>query len=258
MPDASVRANAQSTPIDRRAALGGLASAAAVLVLPTVAAAAGAVLAPVPAAVDLDAKIFEIAARAKALDPLISAAVAAADAAEARLAKQPVPSALLATDRDQILILPITTKAGEPLLPSEISAVRETLGIMEESFQITASADHRHPQLRETMARAAEIDEAASFYHERLDEIARVAGLTEAEAECKRLDAERSRICEILSTTPAQTEPGALAKFAGVAAMIVRSQMLNSGEPPMLGSCEYVVHTAAVDLLALRAREAKG
>lgn len=231
--------------VNRRAALGGLAAAGALLAVPHVAKAASP-----------DAELFALARKAKALYAALGAAEDRLVEAEQRLGRTVFPEALIVTASDRKLFPRIQAGAGEPFFEKDIQAIRiarkVTLDVCRFINTPDIGSDWDCPQL---VARAVEI-ERADEKHRAEREAARTAyGVTEAEAEVDRISAELAQTWRDLAFAPARTIEGVLAKLDAASAQLADAR-LTPHDFPKGCAPEDVAWMAAADLAALRLTEA--
>ena len=243
MPNATVQANAEPMLIDRRAALGALVAAGALLAAPAPALAAHP-----------DAEIFALARRAKALSGESAAADMALDDLDDAFEPPDPPSGLLIREGDEVLVGvgedEFAGRLGAPfpehrlhLLTSREPAWRSWAEAMDASKLAS-------PALR-IIKRAAEIDLAARRHRANIEAARIAAGLPEAEARADEIRQRLRAAWRDLAFTPARTVAGVLAKLAAVASQC-RARDPEQACDRLDESAVCVLEMAALDLAALK------
>jgi hypothetical protein len=245
MPDATVRANAQAMPIDRRVALGSIAAAGAVMLAPSAALAASP-----------DAELFALARKAKALGVECKAAADAVREIEDRLREIPIPPELRITDLDATQFPVAKNRAGVPFTPHDVEALRANRQAVLRICRVLEECDAAFVAEAEwRVARIVEIERVRERYDAEQRAISEGAGLSEAEARYDRISGELFHLCGVIAFTPAQTVEGVLTKL-GVAMAVPGAEPIDPKNYPDGCSDEQVAWMAACDLAALRLTEA--
>ena len=242
MPNATVRAIAEAMPVDRRAALGSLASAVAMFGISGLARAAQD---------HPDAELFALARRAKELSAASRRAFDAADALERSFEPLPIPQALIATAQDARDFGPLMATVGEPFRPGDIETICTFRDLFLAVGRVAVSNGSRSGLgTPNAVVRASEIELVGNAYYERKRAAREAFGIPAADARAEAIQGDELRAFHALAFTPARTVEGVLAKLAAVA------PSCQAGNPSQHSdSCDEakVLEMAARDLAALRA-----
>ncbi len=150
MPNATVRANAQAMPIDRRTALGSLAAAGALLAVPRPAKAEG-----------VEPEIAAAIARIQPLQQALIAAENRLDALEAQYVEPPPSDELMALADDRYSF-GATAQAGEVLTPEDIEAAEQRYLQM----RTVADSPTMHPSARKVFERVRAVFRAGAAWRD--------------------------------------------------------------------------------------------
>ncbi len=238
-----------SAPVNRRAVLGSIAVAGAMLAAPAAAVASHP-----------DAELFAFSRRARALNAEYDELNAKCEAAIKRMGRAPIPETLICREGDDVFLSKEHLKLGQPLFPVSYEEALATRDMMLKLCgRLAMSGREVGEEGVRIFERSCEIARDAPVYEAACVAARKASGVAAFNEEIDRVWAELLQVFREIAFTAAKTNDGVLAKLAACGSRLAEDWPLDpeDADEDEEISVARVAEAAAIDYAALlKMREA--